>query len=334
MHLSEQEIEARVAESYEVPNRVVEAVQAPLVTVRTSAYNHGPFIRQCIESVLMQKTNFPFEYIIGEDCSTDETREIVLEMAKKHPDVIRVITSDQNIGAKGNGRRTFRASRGKYMAMCEGDDFWIDEYKLQKQFDYMEKHPECGICATLGIQRDEINNTPDTIKPEDGAKVYRHDRFLSGKTGVLTASFFYRLEFYRKEVCFNPKILIGDWTLLACMTENNRTCAVLPYISVVYRQHAGGLWSGRKNDPMFKLKSLIVAFQEYLKVAPLSDRAALESHIDLLDAKIGFLSHEKRGVLECIRLCRSKAGCAFFGSLVLMKLKSALRSFLKPTAKS
>jgi glycosyltransferase involved in cell wall biosynthesis len=316
------EFEKCVADSYEfIPDEQITRSK-PLVTVRTSTYNHGDYIVQCIESILMQKTTFPFEYIIGEDFSTDVTREIVFDYAKKYPEIIRVMTADYNVGSKVNSMRCANATRGKYVALCEGDDFWIDEYKLQKQFDYMESHPECGICTTLGIERNYINDVPDSVKPEGGANTYGHDRFISGKTGVLTASFFFRFESYRREVSLNPKILIGDWALLVTMTENNRTCAVLPYISVVYRQHAGGVWSSRKKDPVFKLNSQKVAFQEYLKVAPPEDHSALQAHIELIDAKIEFISHKgsRRGAM--IGLLGSSAGRRFLWEIVLKKWKS------------
>ena len=118
---------------------------APLVSVHMITYNHAPYIAQAVEGVLQQKTNFPFELVIGEDCSTDGTREIVFEYQKKYPDIIRVITSDKNVGAKANGYRTMKACQGKYLAFCEGDDYWHHPHKLQKQADYMESHPECGL---------------------------------------------------------------------------------------------------------------------------------------------------------------------------------------------
>jgi glycosyltransferase involved in cell wall biosynthesis len=108
-------------------------------------YNHAPYIAQAIEGVLKQKVNFPIELVIGEDCSTDGTREIVFEYQKKYPDIIRVITSDKNVGGKKNSYRTMKACRGKYIAFCEGDDYWHHPSKLQKQVDYMESHPECGL---------------------------------------------------------------------------------------------------------------------------------------------------------------------------------------------
>lgn len=146
--LAFEEIEKRIADSYEIPNNVVKYTPHPLVSVRTSAYNQGPYICQCIEGVLMQKTNFPIEYIIGEDFSSDETRDIVFRYARKYPNIIRVITADYNVGSKANGRRCARLCRGKYIAICEGDDYWIDPLKLQKQVDFLETNPDYGLVFT------------------------------------------------------------------------------------------------------------------------------------------------------------------------------------------
>lgn len=117
----------------------------PLVSVSMITFNHAPFVAQAIEGVLQQKVNFPIELVIGEDCSPDGAREIVFEYQRKYPDLIRVITSDKNVGARKNGYRTTKACRGKYIAFCEGDDYWQHPEKLQKQVDYMEAHPECGL---------------------------------------------------------------------------------------------------------------------------------------------------------------------------------------------
>jgi len=120
----------------------------PVVSVKMITYNHAPYIAQAIEGVLQQKTDFPFELLIGEDCSTDGTRDIVFEYQKQNPSIIRVITSDKNLGSRKNNLRTAKACRGKYIAYCEGDDYWQYPYKIQKQVEYMESHPECGLVLT------------------------------------------------------------------------------------------------------------------------------------------------------------------------------------------
>lgn len=136
-------------------------MKEPLVSVKMITYNHAPYIAQAIEGVLQQKTNFPFELVIGEDCSNDGTREIVFEYQKRYPDIIRVITSDTNVGMHKNSYRTTKACRRKYIAYCEGDDYWHHPCKLQKQADYMESHPECGL----------VHSDQDRYYEESGKKI-------------------------------------------------------------------------------------------------------------------------------------------------------------------
>jgi len=117
----------------------------PMVSVRMTTYNHEPYIARAIEGVLMQKTSFPIELIIGEDCSVDHTRDIVLEYQRRHPDVIRVVLWGKNVGMRANGRKVRELQRGKYIAWCEGDDYWTHPKKLQMQVDIMEENPDVGL---------------------------------------------------------------------------------------------------------------------------------------------------------------------------------------------
>jgi glycosyltransferase involved in cell wall biosynthesis len=120
-------------------------VKAPLISVRMITYNHERFISQAIESIVSQKTDYPFELIIGEDCSTDRTREITLAYQKKYPEIIRVLAWKKNAGMQENGRQTIRMCRGKYMAICEGDDYFHHPEKLQLQVDFLKAHPDYGL---------------------------------------------------------------------------------------------------------------------------------------------------------------------------------------------
>ena len=120
----------------------------PLVSVHLLTYNHAKFIRQSIESVVNQKTNFPFEIIIGDDCSTDGTSLIVDEYSLKYPELIKVVRGKTNEGPQPNSIRILENCKGKYMAALEGDDYWIDELKLQKQVDFMEANPDFAMCFT------------------------------------------------------------------------------------------------------------------------------------------------------------------------------------------
>lgn len=120
----------------------------PLVSIKTMTYNHAPFIRKCVEGVLMQKTSFCIQLVIAEDCSTDGTREIVKEYADKYPEIIKLIISDENVGVRENSLRADKACNGEYLAICEGDDYWTDPYKLQKQVDFLEANPDYGLVHT------------------------------------------------------------------------------------------------------------------------------------------------------------------------------------------
>ncbi|MGD9602993.1 MAG: glycosyltransferase [Gammaproteobacteria bacterium] len=118
--------------------------ESPRVSVLMTTYNHAPYLAQAIEGVLSQQTDFPFELIIGEDASTDETRKIAREYQAQFPDRIVVVTADGNVGTYANIRRIFAESRGRYIAFCEGDDFWCAADKLARQVACFERDPRVG----------------------------------------------------------------------------------------------------------------------------------------------------------------------------------------------
>ena len=150
----------------------------PSVSVSIITYNHAPYIRQCIEGALMQRTSFPCEIVIGEDCSSDGTKEIVMEYARIYPEIIRVIGSETNVGMMENSKRTDYACRGEFIANCEGDDFWIDPLKLQKQYEAINKYQAVMVThntitmsikdgMVLGVSLNILNNESKYLEPED-----------------------------------------------------------------------------------------------------------------------------------------------------------------------
>lgn len=123
----------------------------PLLSVRCITYNHEPYIAQALDGFLMQKTDFPFEVIVHDDASTDRTADIIREYEKKFPKIVKPIYEVENQYSKGDGslgKIMNDACKGKYIAFCEGDDYWIDENKLQMQVDFLEKNPDYGLCYT------------------------------------------------------------------------------------------------------------------------------------------------------------------------------------------
>lgn len=116
--------------------------EKPMVSILMITYNHEKYIRQALDGILMQKVDFTYEVVIGEDCSQDNTRAILLEYKEKYPDRIRLILHEKNVGIGKNLGAVQRQCDGKYVAICEGDDYWTDPYKLKKQVSFLENHPE------------------------------------------------------------------------------------------------------------------------------------------------------------------------------------------------
>jgi glycosyltransferase involved in cell wall biosynthesis len=231
-----------IKDSYELPNKVLEAVQEPKVTVGTITYNHIPFIEQCIEGVLIQKTDFPFEYIIGEDFSTDGTREIIFGYARKYPEIIRVITADYNVGANANSLRCFKAFRGQYVALCEGDDYWTDPLKLQKQVDFLEDNPEYVMCYhQCLVKHPDKPNMMDYIKPKKG-RDYTADELVATPKSIQIGTRLFRNVFKEQGNDF-PLEYFGDYFMNAYLGTFGK-CKFLSTIKPsVYNKHAGGIWS-------------------------------------------------------------------------------------------
>ena len=151
----------------------------PLLAIRCVTYNHEPYIRDCLEGFVMQKTNFKFVAIVHDDASTDNTAIIVKEYAERYPDIIKPILQKENQHSKGPGtigkilNEAIDNTEAKYVALCEGDDYWIDPYKLQKQVDFMEANPDYSLCFTntkvMSSERESIaiKNIWDTYLIED-----------------------------------------------------------------------------------------------------------------------------------------------------------------------
>ena len=149
----------------------------PLVAIRCITYNHAPYIRQCLDGFVMQRTDFAFVAIVHDDCSTDGTDDIVREYAQRYPNIIKPIFETENQYSKGDGSlsrimtQACNNTSAKYIAMCEGDDYWTDPLKLQKQVDFLENHPEYVCSAHNAI-----------IKVETSGKLYCFNNWFEQDT--------------------------------------------------------------------------------------------------------------------------------------------------------
>lgn len=122
-------------------------ISQPLLSVCIITYNQEQYIAQTLDSVLSQKTKFNFEIIIGEDKSDDRTRDICEKYSNEHPNIITLLSSEKNHGIQKNFERAMQACNGKYIAICEGDDYWTDDTKLQDQLDFLEKNDKFSACC-------------------------------------------------------------------------------------------------------------------------------------------------------------------------------------------
>lgn len=130
----------------------------PLVSVCVTTYNHEPYLAKALEAILAQRCDFGVEIVLGEDCSSDNTLAICRSYAEKYPEQITLITSTENVGWRENYRRCVEAAGGRYIAFCDGDDYWCDENRLAEQVALMEQNPAVGLCYTLAERRDADGN--------------------------------------------------------------------------------------------------------------------------------------------------------------------------------
>jgi glycosyltransferase involved in cell wall biosynthesis len=225
-----------------------------LVSVHLLTYNHAPFIRQCVESVLAQKTSFPFEIVIGDDCSTDGTSAIVDEYAARFPELIKVVRGKKNGGPQPNSIRILENCRGKYMAAIEGDDYWVDEYKLQKQADFMEANPDFAVCFT-NSRVEFFGGQGEPFNLNDGLQkdVFELKDMIGEKEiwFMGTATLFYPLKaIYPVEPWF-PKTKSGDIPMIILAARHGKI-KYLPDVTAVYRRHpAGASNTDHKDDAVF-----------------------------------------------------------------------------------
>lgn len=218
-----------------------------MLSVCCVTYNHENYIAQAIEGFLMQRTAFKYEIIIGEDCSTDGTRQIVEEYALKHPDKIKLITSEFNVGAHKNEFRVIQEIKGKYIALCDGDDYWTDPLKLQKQVDFLEKNHDYIMCCHYSKRIREnneiyymnLNPKPIVYTFED---ILFDNDFETVLLSVVVRNTPDVINMYKSDWYY--KINAPDRFLkLQATFTSGKKIYVLPEIMSCYRKHAGGIWS-------------------------------------------------------------------------------------------
>lgn len=252
------------------------------VSIICTAYNQEDYIRDAIESFLMQKTRFPFEVIIHDDASTDRTADIIREYEKKYPNLIKPIYQTENQYSQGKSVVDFcrRKSKGKYIAICEGDDYWTDPYKLQKQYDAMEQHPEVDMCAHCAECVEADSKKPiRRIAPAQDAVLLTTEQVIIGGGGYFaTNSLFYRSSLINNTYEFR-KILSMDLTF-QILGSLRGGIWYLPDCMSVYRVAAKNSWTVMQE----KDTSAAIAWREKKKkMLDALDRETQYKYTDSID---------------------------------------------------
>jgi glycosyltransferase involved in cell wall biosynthesis len=227
--------------------------KTPLVSIRCMVYNHEPYLRQCLDGFVMQQTSFPFEAIVHDDASTDGSAAIILEYAERYPDIIKPIIETENQYSKEDGtiRRILDAAMhpdSKYIALCEGDDYWTDPQKLQIQVSFLEQHPDYSLAAHDFKVYEDANDRFRTTHPIDflnDDEEYKTLTIHDYKKGLFFTQTLSCV--YRKDALLNSKFYSYeakfDMTLFYAILTQGK-CVLFNRVMGVYRTHPGSATSG------------------------------------------------------------------------------------------
>lgn len=219
----------------------------PLVSICTLTYNQKEYVAQMLDSMLSQKTDFDFEILIHDDASTDGTADIIKDYAKQHPDIIKPLFEEENQFSKSDiknisGIYNFPRAAGRYIAMCEGDDYWTDDRKLAVQVGYMESHPDCTLCfhsahrINMGVSGDKL------MRPYNNTRIVSPEEIIDKTSGYPTASLLMRADLMKALPDFYMKAPIGDIPMQLTMAAGGYGFYIDKPMCA-YRYFAPGSWS-------------------------------------------------------------------------------------------
>ena len=229
----------------------------PLVSVWMITYNHEAYLQQALDGVLTQEVDFPIEIVIGDDCSTDGTQAILREYQQRHSDKIRLRLAKENLYSQ-NIRQSlgvYAACRGKYIALCEGDDYWTDPQKLQKQVAVLEAEPGISACFTNAAVLNEdgskypevwLGHGPPEAFGSEPREPYLSQVSLIGHHPIPTCTLCCRMAWLNPLPDWVSRLPTGDWGVAMVLAEHG-PIKYVNEITAVYRRHGGGVWSGKSS---------------------------------------------------------------------------------------
>jgi glycosyltransferase involved in cell wall biosynthesis len=237
------------------------------VSILILTYNHEKFIAKAVDSVRMQRVTFDYEIVIGEDCSTDNTRDIVIDYKNKYPDKICLLLRETNLGGRRNFIDALKSCKGKYIALLEGDDYWISPHKLQKQVDFLDSHPECAICfhnvMVIYDNNPEISH-PFYVQNPNGPFTQAKPKPISTLEDLVrgnfiqTPSVMFRAPLFEGFPDWYYTLPLGDWPLHILNAEHGNI-KYINEIMGVYRVHSGGIFSSK--GPIQRLQGEIEMYR-------------------------------------------------------------------------
>ena len=285
--------------------------QTPLLSICSLVYNHENFLRKCLDGFAMQKTNFPIEVVIHDDASTDKSADIIREYVERYPHIQwRPFYQVENQMSQGKrfSLHTFSKVRGKYVALCEGDDYWTDPLKLQKQVDFLEANPDFSTCFHPVRVTWEDGAHSDSFFPSSRCR-YHKDVLtledLSHQNFIQTNSVVYRWRFNRCDFKFEEQfpiaIIPGDYMLHLFHAQTGKI-KCLDNCMAVYRRHAGGVWVEAGKSDAFYIKNGLGHLNFYRQAERITkldfsrDRQAL-----LLDCVLASMTMGRGDILEVLK---------------------------------
>ncbi|WP_394994413.1 glycosyltransferase [Emticicia sp.] len=235
----------------------------PKVSVCVPTYNHEKYIRQTLDGALMQQTDFVFEIVIGDDASTDNNQRIIQEYVDKYPNIFRAFLHEENqgprepkeFGGRNNVLGLLKACKGDYVALCEGDDYWTDPLKLQKQVDFMETNLDYSICHhNMNVIYED--GSPEHFFNESNQKTKSSIvDILEDRWFIATAATLYRNIFREKDFAnWHSRAAAGDWALAIQLAATGKI-HYMPEAMGVYRKHREGLSNIHSSTNLFFLKN-------------------------------------------------------------------------------
>jgi glycosyltransferase involved in cell wall biosynthesis len=293
------------------------------VSVLMLAYNHQKFIARAVESALDQETTFPYEIVIRDDNSTDDTPKILAQYQANYPALLRVLPTDRRLGMHQNLRETYRACRGEYLAALDGDDFWTCPQKLQRQADFLDAHPQCSACFHNALVIDEDGNYFDKPFCWAEQKEFATVEDMLARNFIPTSAALYRFRRFPKGFLTELRgVLVADWPVNVAYALQG-PIGYLKEVMSVYTKHAAGLWTGASSaDKVRSLEDMYTAIDRYTnqQYAPLIQALITRwrDHFALDEMR-----REHRRQLECLRSERDQMVADLQQQLQVLRMEIA-----------